>query len=537
METWSDSLDFGALSARYGSPIYVFCKSQLLGNFQDYVDFVGQAKNVAYPVKANPAFPLLRTLARLGSSADCASGAEIDLARSAGFPASAIFYNTPAFSTDIACAVLASGGSVVLNSENAARQLAKANPGYEASQLFLRWNPEMTPSAGHKLAKALAHGAPSSQFGVGARAAIDVLSETTLRIGGIHAHVGSRVADLDVFAAYIEKFHAFVDEIHARTHHSISTINLGGGLAVAFNERDNVPSIKAFSSRLAPLLRSDTAYVVEPGNSLVGNCIGLLTRVVQMGSTRVGRYAIVDAGSNELIKVTLPALPLQIVDARHACLPTDGNDLVAGPMCFAGDVLLPSTSLAGVREGDVLFIQHCGSYCYALANHFNGRYSPAMVALEVDGRIECCNTPEAVWSDSVRSTYRWETDHPRFAVAQRMTAVAGGFPPGVEVVRAECVSENTCEFSLKLGNGRLGTTDLMAILVRLTQACVSYLHAVSHEIEFRHLALDTGFAANPIERDVSCWIALSPWQGGEALVRFGMGSLLSGHGQIGVPNE
>jgi hypothetical protein len=63
-------------------------------------------------------------------------------------------------------------------------------------------------------------------------------------------------------------------------------------------------------------------------------------------------------------------------------LPIERPDAVGVPHCFAGDVFVPSANLGGVQRGDPLFIQHAGAYCFAVANHLNGKLGPSHMTVD-----------------------------------------------------------------------------------------------------------------------------------------------------------
>ncbi|MER3589252.1 MAG: hypothetical protein C4322_15895, partial [Mastigocladus sp. ERB_26_1] len=96
LETWSQSLNFSKIGEKFGTPIYIFYPSQLEKNFSDYLQFVEQPRNIAYPVKANPSLAVLRQVLQLNGSVDCASKSEVNLAMFAGFVAERIIFNSPA---------------------------------------------------------------------------------------------------------------------------------------------------------------------------------------------------------------------------------------------------------------------------------------------------------------------------------------------------------------------------------------------------------------------------------------------------------
>lgn len=253
--------------------------------------------------------------------------------------------------------------------------------------MFVRVNPGALP--GYATAGAhqryTAHGDARSQFGVPAEDLPAALAGVRLPITGLHVHVGSMMDNLAAFPAAIAALHALRDTIAAHTPHTPHTLNLGGGLGLPHTPAEAHPSIDALAAALRGALRPGLRYLVEPGNSLVGDSFALLASLVAVKTTRGRTWGIADVGTDQLIKHTVAGWRHDIVGADHRPLPTHGPDALAGPLCFAGDVLLPETRLDGARPGDPLLIRHTGAYCAAIASRFNGRLGPATVVIGPDG--------------------------------------------------------------------------------------------------------------------------------------------------------
>ncbi len=389
MEGWSRELDLRALAARFGTPLYLFHPETLRANFARWAGLVGDPGRVRYPVKANPSSTVLETLAALGAGADCASAHEILLALRAGIPLPRVTYNTPAPETEAALWVLGGGGTVVADSADGLRALAGkvAETGLGTGRLFARVNPGGLP--GYRKAadfqKYTDHGSASSQFGIPSEDLPGLLERLTAPVSGLHVHVGTQMDNLETFVAGLGFLHTLVELIHERTAHRIGHLNLGGGLGIPFQDDQVFPTIEALADALRPRFRSELTYEVEPGNSLVGDAMGLLARVAAVKRARGRRWAILDVGTDQLVKFTVARWEHQIVDAEHRPLEREGPDGVAGPLCFAGDVFLPATRLDGVGPGDPMLIRHAGAYCEAVASRFNGRRSPSLVVVGETG--------------------------------------------------------------------------------------------------------------------------------------------------------
>lgn len=391
METWSQSLDLLKLAERHGSPLYIHHPATLWRNFQEYVGLVGTAGNVRYPVKANPSPLVLEALARWGSGADCASRPEVRAALAAGIPLPKVSYNTPAMDARLAVWLLRQGATVVVDSASGLAELSQilgAGQGV-TGEIFLRINPGGLP--GYRTASDLqrytAHGDAKSQFGIPSEDVLELLAGTRLPISGLHVHVGTMMDNVETFRFGVGFLHDLVDVLRDAADHPVHTVNLGGGLGLPHFPDQEFPAIRTLSQALESDLRSDLSYHVEPGNSLVGDSFALLTRVLAVKEVRGRRWGLVDVGTDQLVKHTVARWEHQIVDTAHRPLPQEGPDGLCGPLCFAGDVLLPATDLSSVAQGDPLLVRHAGAYCEALSSRFNGRVAPACIVLEGDGSV------------------------------------------------------------------------------------------------------------------------------------------------------
>jgi diaminopimelate decarboxylase len=396
MATWTQALDLRAIAREHGTPLYLHHPPTLRRAFDAYAAIVGPA-GVRYPVKSNPSPLVLEALAARGGGADCASRPEIQAALAAGIPLARISYNTPAPSIEYAVWLLRQGATVVADSADALVAIARElSPGELTGRLFVRVNPGALAgylaAADHQ--RYTAHGDARSQFGIPSEDLLGVLAATPLPIAGLHVHVGTMMDNLAAFRDGLAFLHALADRVRAETQHLPSTINLGGGLGLPHDRSQRHPTIEALGEALRPQLRAGLSYEIEPGNSLVGDSFALLTRAQVIKRARGRTWAICDVGTDQLVKHTVAGWRHEIVDAAHRPLPSEGPDALAGPLCFAGDILLPATRLDGLQAGDPLLIRHAGAYCEAIASRFNGRLGPATVVVEDDGSIRIARHSE-----------------------------------------------------------------------------------------------------------------------------------------------
>jgi len=434
MESWSRELDLRDLAARFGTPLYVHHPATLRENFEAWVRLVGAPGNVRYPVKANPSPLVVDALASWGSGADCASRPEVRRALAAGVPVERVSYNTPAFEPALAFWLLRAGGTVVADSPQVLETLRDGleEPDFPG-QLLVRVNPGGLP--GYKTASGVqrytSHGSAQSQFGIPSEELAGLLDGYPLPVSGLHVHVGTQMDNLDTFVEGLGFLHRLADLLRGRTGHPIASLNLGGGLGIPFLAGQDFPSIGGLTEALAPRLRDDFRYEVEPGNALVGDAFALLTRIIAVKETRSRRWAIADVGTDQLVKFTVARWEHEIVGPAHEPLSTEGPDGLAGPLCFAGDVLLPATRLDELAAGDPLLVRHAGAYCEAIASRFNGRTGAATVVVGDGGEARLAARREDPFFEPALQGYEppgLTARAARRAAATGATQVAGAEP-------------------------------------------------------------------------------------------------------------
>ncbi|MFM8263931.1 MAG: diaminopimelate decarboxylase family protein [Pirellula sp.] len=408
---WARGVDQADLAKRFGTPLYVTSLAQLTKNAKDWFELTGNPRDIAWPVKANPSLSILRQLARLGCSVDCASESEIRSAIMVGIPWSGILYNTPVPNRDLLAQVVRKGGIGVVDSVEILQGLEQSLQDQEIDgQIFVRVSPRLPVEYLHHAdwESSVAHASTSSKFGIPEESIVELLKGCQVPIKGLHMHVGTQMDHLDPFKRALELLHGLADEIHQNTSHRIEALDLGGGLGICFQESESFPTILEYVAAMKGSLRSDFRYLVEPGHALVGDTVALLTTVREVKEIRGRRWALVDAGTDQLAKVTLMNWYHEVLGPDGVPLPTDGSDAVGGPHCFAGDLLVPHTQLGSIRTGDTLLVQHVGAYCYALANHFNGRFGPSHVAISEDGQSVTKTHQEEDWFfDSGNIGFDW----------------------------------------------------------------------------------------------------------------------------------
>jgi diaminopimelate decarboxylase len=392
--------DLSEVSRGTGTPFYAYDLGAVAqGARALQAAFEGQKHLVAYALKANTAGAVVRTLADEGCGGEVVSGAELRLALACGIPPEHVIYNGVAKTDAEIDLALSSGergiGAVLLESiEEIARIEARARALGRRVRVGIRVNPGVDLVG--KTHAYIATGHDRAKFGVprdDAMAAADLIEKSThLDLVGVSAHVGSH---FKATAPYVESARVVFGIVRslrdASRARSIEFVDTGGGFGVDYagDASPPLPTPAEFvlSARAAQREHGldDLALYIEPGRCLVAAHGVLVASVIQSKVTATGRWLMIDAGMNDLLR---PAL----YQARHRIVPVAASDRpaaavpwrVVGPVCESsddfGEHLLPGDP---PREVAIL---DAGAYGYAMASNYNGRQLPAEVFLR-DGRV------------------------------------------------------------------------------------------------------------------------------------------------------
>lgn len=388
MNSWYSELSLRDIQRRFGSAAWIVSERQLINNLNRLATFTGGVDKILYPVKANPAIPVLQILAREGAGADCANLHEINEALICGFPPERIVYNSPVQDMRTIHFMLESGGTVVVDDPHVLAQLnnewiADKTPG----SIWLRINPSSKVEYAHKdaLQELMAHGSESSKFGIPEEELSALLAECKLPISGLHLHVGTQMDNLNSFELALASLHRVADSL-MELGFDIKHLDIGGGLGISFADGKEFPSIEQWAQRLLPACR-EFSYYAEPGHALVGDAVVLLATIETIKTSRGRKWAVCNVGTDQLAKITLLKWEHPVYYGNGKYLSHHGNDALAGPLCFAGDVLIHHTDLTGIEINQPILITKAGAYLFALSNTFNGRTALPWLTFNGQGEV------------------------------------------------------------------------------------------------------------------------------------------------------
>lgn len=369
------------LAAEYETPLYVVDIERVRENAARLQEAFPDAA-IDYAMKANSRKPVLEAIAEAGFGAECASAGEVVRACEAGF--SDVRYtavNPPA--TDLDRVVEYADDNEITITIGALDTLDRLEERGWSGTVYVRVNPAI--GAGHH-AKVQTGTDPKFGVPIGrAKEAVVDADERGFDVDGIHAHAGSGILDAEDLAAHralVERVSELADDV-ADAGIALDTVSVGGGFGVPYRDSEPPLDVDTLARATREAFTADARLGIEPGRYCVADAGVLLSRVNTVKPTPETTVIGVDTGMTTLAR---PAL----YDAHHEIrsLVPDAEEretiaaTVAGPVCESGDVLARDRELPATERGDLLGIGNAGAYGYEMANTYNARPRPAVVALD-----------------------------------------------------------------------------------------------------------------------------------------------------------
>jgi diaminopimelate decarboxylase len=370
--------DAVALAREFGTPAYVVSEDDLRARaraFRGELAMRNPDCDVLFASKAFPCTAVYRVLAEEGLACDVASGGELALALRGGFDPARIYFHGNAKSVaELSDALKAGVGHVVLDSDGERERLeALAAERGIVQEVLLRVTPDVAGDTHH----AISTGQADSKFGFSVEAAREAIARLrdsrSLRLVGLHFHIGSQLLALEPFRAAIRAIAALGD---------FPVYNLGGGLGVAYTWAHEPPSVAEYIATLVDTAEAELGpgrrLLIEPGRALVANSTVTLY-TVQTVKRNISTWVAVDGGMSDNLRPMLYGSVYEALIADRPLAEPTERCHVAGKHCESGDVIVRDTPLADPVPGDVLVTPATGAYGHSMANNYNGVPRPPVI--------------------------------------------------------------------------------------------------------------------------------------------------------------
>jgi diaminopimelate decarboxylase len=366
------------IAASVGTPFYVYSAATLTRHYHLFTEVLSPLPHqVCFAIKSLSNLAVLKLLGDLGAGMDVVSGGEYARARAAGVPGDRIVFSGIGKTRDEMRLALAGGvRQFNLESEPEMRALSEvATSMGVTAPVTVRVNPDVDAKTHEKIAT----GKSDNKFGIPISRAPQVYAEIArlpgLRVVGIDVHIGSQLTDLEPFEQAFLKVAELTETLRAQGH-SITRLDLGGGLGIPYARSNEAPPLP---TDYGALIKRTVGHLgceieIEPGRLISGNAGLLVSSVIYLKNGESRDFLILDAAMNDLIRPSMYGAHhdiLPVIEAPPAS-PTQPFDVV-GPVCETGDTFAKARELPLLTDGDLLAFRSAGAYGAVMASEYNTR--------------------------------------------------------------------------------------------------------------------------------------------------------------------
>jgi diaminopimelate decarboxylase len=367
-------LPISSLAEQFGTPLYVYDSDVLARQYGDLRAALPEELKFFFSLKANPNIAVCARLHALGAGAEVSSLAELTTALRAGVPPADIIFLGPGKSVQELAACLDHGvRAIVCESldelrliDDLARERAVTAP------VLLRVNPSFQAKG-----SGLTMGGKPRQFGIDdaqlfARPGL-AGEHPSVRLLGVHCYLGTRILTEDVVVENTRRILDLADRLARHLGFPLETVDVGGGLGVAYFDNERDLDVAVLAAGLGPVLAAfraehpGTRLIMELGRYLTAPAGIYVARVRYVKTSMEARFAVTDGGTHHhMAAVGIGSFvkrnfPMRLLTA--AADPADvGPWQITGPLCTPNDTLGKNIVLPALRAGDLIGVLRSGAY-------------------------------------------------------------------------------------------------------------------------------------------------------------------------------
>lgn len=364
------------IADEYGTPVFVYDTDRIAHAYRRLRRVLHPAMDIFYSLKANPNVSICGYLNRLGAGAEVSSHAELVTAVEAGVdPADVIFLGPGKSAAELRACVEHRIHAVVCESVEEVRRLDEhaaelREPGDPAT-VMLRVNPGFTTKG-----SGLTMGGKARQFGIDLevlRASRDALAGLRhVRIAGLHAYMGTRFLHHGDVVHNTREILAAAGRLAEELGIPLETVDVGGGIGVAYFDNETDPDIEALGAELTDVVQAfvdehpGCRLIMELGRYLVAESGVYVVRVREVKQSAGEWFLVADGGTNHHMAAAGVGsfakrnFPVRLLNRTGEA--ADRRYSVSGPLCTPNDLIAKRVPLPPVRPGDLLGIQRSGAY-------------------------------------------------------------------------------------------------------------------------------------------------------------------------------
>ncbi len=387
--------DAVTLAEKYGTPLYVMNEDLIRKNCRIYKNamdkYYGGNGLVLYAGKAFSCKYMCKIAAEEGLGLDVVSGGELYTAHKAGFPMERVYFHgnnkTP---EELKLAVDLGVGTVIADNIYEIELLNEiaAQAGKTVDIMF-----RIKPGIDAHTHDFVMTGQIDSKFGVALETgeAMEAYKKAatlkSLKVVGVHCHIGSQIFDLAPFeeaARVMMNFIADLSEVGIKTE----KLDLGGGYGIKYTEADDPIDYDRYIEAVSKVVKAVAEergvalpqIMMEPGRSIVASAGITLYKIGAIKDIPgIRTYVSVDGGMADNPRYIMYESKYDAVLASKPDASADKKITLAGKCCESGDILIRDIEMPKLSVGDIIAVQATGAYNYSMASNYNRIPRPPVV--------------------------------------------------------------------------------------------------------------------------------------------------------------
>lgn len=394
--------DVRDLADAYQTPLFVLDEEDFRQRCRLYKT---THEDVYYASKAFTCVRVLQWVSQEGLGVDVCTGGELAVAERAEIsPSKLIMHGNNKSLDELQAAVAYGVDLIVLDSfEEIARMQFVADEARTVQRVLLRVTPGVEAHTHEFIATA--HEDQKFGFALAGGVAFEAVKRVqllpNLDLVGLHVHIGSQIFDANGFEVATERLADFAAQITNEESARVESLNLGGGMGIAYIEGDDPLSVSEMAQQLESLVTRvfekhglpRPRLAVEPGRAIVGPAMVTVYQVgtikqVELDDGTIRTFVSVDGGMSDNIRTALYGADYTVELASRESQAPKMLSRVVGKHCETGDVVVRDCMLPNdLVPGDLLAVAATGAYCRSMASNYNYLPRPAVVAV-ANGQAE-----------------------------------------------------------------------------------------------------------------------------------------------------
>ncbi len=358
-----------------------------------------------FAVKANALVKVLTPLREYGMGAEVASPGELMIARAAGYQAEEIIFDSPAKTQQDLRVCIEHGIAINIDNLQELARVDRLMQDFPNTKSIIGFR--VNPQIGAGKIGSTSTATTTSKFGYPLadndnRQRLIEIYQARPWLKSIHTHTGSQGCELGLMANGIKVITELAEQINEYIgSQQVTRLDIGGGLPVNFSSDEIKPSFQDYAELLkaeVPLLFNGKYQVkTEFGRAIVAKNGSIITRVEYTKNSGGRHIATTHAGAQILTRTAfLPnSWPIRVTGYT-----TRGEEKtpqncevvmtdVAGPCCFAGDLICVNQALPKLEVNDFVMVHDTGGYYFS--NHFDYNSLPRVAIYTISGNDDTLN--------------------------------------------------------------------------------------------------------------------------------------------------